>query len=367
MNKKLLAFAVAAAFTAPMVANADSGNVKISGDMHVSVDSLDNGNTRNLNASSNSSHIMFSGDEDLGNGTKAVWQLDTEVGLGATGSSSSAWTNRNSFLGLAGGFGVAIVGKHDTPVKILGRKADLFGDQIGDSRNLISDSGNSAGWDLRPSNVIAYISPTVSGVHGAIAYVTNVVDGVSSKAGGVVTALQPGSLVGPATDGAVTAWSGLVVYEGGPALVGLGYEKHNLSKLASGVNDESIWRLAGGYSFGDAKVTGLYQKESDILGSSNGRKVWGLGAAYKLGATTLKGQYYKANSVDSTSNTGASMFALGADYSLSKRTVAYAAVARTNNDTNAGFSAYAGGHGDNPGIATGQDGTGISLGLKHSF
>jgi len=392
MNKKLLAFAVAAAFTAPMVANADSGNVKISGDMHVSVDSLDNGKTRNLNASSNSSHIQFSGDEDLGNGVKAVWQLDTEVGLGATGPSSNAWTGRNSFLGLAGGFGVAIVGKHDTPVKILGRKADLFGDQIGDSRNLISDTGNSAGWDLRPSNVIAYISPTVSGVHGAIAYVTNVNDAISSNAlttvgavTGPVTALGNGAgySLGATADSSVTAWSGLVVYEGGPALVGLGYEKHNLSKLGASAllggnapNDESIWRLAGGYSFGDAKVTGLYQKENDIMGSSNGRKVWGLGAAYKLGATTLKGQYYKANSIDSTSNTGASMFALGADYSLSKRTVAYVAVARTNNDistdakgvvTGGSFSAYGGGHGDNPGIATGQDGTGISLGLKHSF
>lgn len=351
MNKKLLAVAVAAALAAPLAANADSGNVKISGGLNVSVDSLDNGNTRNLNASSNSSYIAFSGDESLGNGLKAIWQLDTEVGMGATGPSSNLWTSRNSYVGLNGGFGTALIGKHDTPVKILGRKVDMFGDQIGDSRNLISDSKNSAGWDLRPDNVVAYISPTMSGVHGALAYVTNV--------GG-----------GAAADNSITAWSGLVIYEAGPAMVGAGYEKHNLSKTNTptvSLNDEKIWRLVGGYSFGDAKVTGLYQKENDINGSANGRKVWGLGAGYKMGATTIKGQYYKANSIDNVDETGAKMFALGADYSLSKRTVAYAVYDKTSNDTGASFSAFGGGHGDNPGIATGKNGSGFSIGMKHSF
>ncbi len=48
------------------------------------------------------------------------------------------WTNRNSFIGLSGNFGTTLVGRHDTPLKLVGRKADLFGDQIGDSRNLIT-------------------------------------------------------------------------------------------------------------------------------------------------------------------------------------------------------------------------------------
>ncbi len=92
----------------------------------------------------------------------------------------------------------------------VGRKADLFSDQIGDSRNLISAGG--AGWDLRPDNVIAYISPTVSGFHGALAYVSNV-DAASAEWN------------------SVTALSALGVYESGPVMVGLAYEKHNLSNL----------------------------------------------------------------------------------------------------------------------------------------
>ncbi|MBZ0104451.1 MAG: porin [Sulfuricella denitrificans] len=348
MNKKLLALAVAAALV-PAAAMADSGNVTIYGNVHMSVDSLDGkpaagtDNTRKTNVSSNSSYVGFKGTEDLGNGLKAIWQVENQISMGDTGGTANAWTNRNSFGGLTGGFGTAILGIHDTPLKIVGRKADLFGDQIGDSRNMIADGGIG---DLRPQNVVAYISPTVGGVHGALAYVTNVG-------------------AGAATEASTTAISALGIYEGGPLMLAAAYEKHNVAGTGT---DPKEWRLAGGYSFGDVKLVALYQKSSD-MGTVSGadRKVWGLGAAYKMGATTIKGQYYKADTVNGTDNTGANLIALGADYSLSKRTTAYAAYARTNNDSAAGFSAFGGGHGDNPGTVVGKDPSGFSVGMKHAF
>jgi predicted porin len=350
MNKKLLAFAVAAAFAAPMVANADSGNVTIGGTLKVSVDSLDNGNDRNWNVSNNSSNIWFKGAEDLGNGLKAVWQLTTYVGLGDTGAPSgqNSWTNGNSFLGLAGGFGTVVLGKHDTPFKILGRKVDLFGDQIGDSRNLISAGG--ATWDLRPDNVLAWITPTFSGFHAALAHVTNVG-------------------AGAATETSIDAWSALGIYENGPITAGLAYERHNMSNTGAATmpNDESAWRLAGGYDFGAGKVNALWQRMSDIGGGTTDRSTWGLGASFKVGGGAAKIQYTKAGDVSNTSETGATMWSLGYDHNLSKRTVAYAAIAKTSNDNAATFSAFGGGHGDNPGIMVGDNGTGFSLGLTHSF
>ncbi len=98
-----------------------------------------------------------------------------------------------------------------------------------------------------------------------------------------------------------------------------------------------------------------------------------------MGATTLKAQYYKASDLTDCglvdcSATGGNMIAVGADYSLSKRTTAYVAYAKTNNDssnvvgvTNASFSAFGGGHGDNPGTVAGKDPSGFSVGMKHSF
>ena len=69
------------------------------------------------------------------------------------------------------------------------------------------------------------------------------------------------------------------------------------------------------------------------------------------------------------SETGASMFAIGADYALSKRTTTYVAYARTNNDDNTKmFTAFGGGHGDNPATAAlGDNSSGFSLGMKHAF
>ncbi|MBU0592923.1 MAG: porin [Gammaproteobacteria bacterium] len=345
MNKKLLALAVAAALI-PAAAMADSGNVKISGGLHMSVDSLDDGMNRETNIASNSSWIKFSGDEALGNGLKAIWQLDTQIGMGNTSNDgNNTWANRNSFIGLSGNFGTTILGRHDTPLKLVGRKADLFGDQIGDSRNLITVGGIG---DLRPDNVIAYISPTMGGFHGAIAYVTNN-DANFTEAN------------------STKATSALGIYENGPVMLGLGYEVHNVAGTSA---DPKQWRLVGGYNFGDVKLVALYQKADDLGAvDSADRKVWGLGAAYKMGAATIKGQYYNAGDLNSVNNTGAKMYALGVDYSLSKRTTTYVAYARTNNDDNTqSFTAFGGGHGDNPATAAaGENSTGFSLGMKHSF
>ncbi|PWB55183.1 MAG: hypothetical protein C3F18_06210 [Nitrosomonadales bacterium] len=403
MNKKLIAVAIAAAL-APAAAMADSGNVQIYGSVHMSVDSL-NGNSsmagtnndRETNISSNSSYIGFKGTEDLGNGLKAVWQMESLVGMGATGTGTGAntLTSRNSYAGLSGGFGTAILGIHDTPFKLVGRSVDLFGDQIGDSRNLINFAdGTNALMDLRPSNVIAYLTPEVSGFSGALAYVSNAMEVSALNAGtmGVTT-----GLAGATQEESVTAWSAMAKYASGPLMLGLGYERHNLSNVDNVVaitNDtasdictapatscnvlldlknQSSWRLVGGYNFGDFKVTGLYQKTSNVTGIDNlDRKMWGLGGAYKMGATTIKAQYYKANDLsgyDGLDQTGANMVAVGADYALSKRTTAYVAYARTNNDSDANFSAFStsAGHGDNPGTVTGKDPSGFSLGMKHAF
>lgn len=339
MNKKLLALAIAAAL-APAAALADGGNVKITGNMHVSLDSLDTGMSSNTNISNNSSWIRFSGDESLGNGLKAIWQVESLIPLDDADTASFA--TRNSFAGLNGGFGTVIMGKHDTPMKLVGRSVDLFGDQIGDSRNIISGTNSSNYFDLRPQNVIAYLSPDFSGFSAAAAYVTNLDNNA-------------------ATDASITAYSLSAKYAAGPVMVAGAYESHDL-----GATDRDAWRLAAGVTFGDFKVTGLYQMQRDISGS-NDQDAFGLGAAFKMGAFTIKGQYYAADDLDNVANSGANMFALGLDYSLSKRTTAYVAYSQTDNDAAANYTAFGAGHGDNPGVVMGDTGRGYSLGMIHKF
>ncbi|MFD1244204.1 porin [Paralysiella testudinis] len=48
------------------------------------------------------SRIGFKGSEDLGNGLKAIWQVESKTSIAGT---DSGWSSRDSFIGLEGGFG----------------------------------------------------------------------------------------------------------------------------------------------------------------------------------------------------------------------------------------------------------------------
>lgn len=120
MNKKIIALAVAAAFTAPMAAQADvttygHGQVEFAshgGDLGAGTSVQDNARGR----------IGFKASEDLGNGLKAIanfeFRLDT-----ATNSRTSAkgsLTGRQSLIGLTGSFGEITLGNVKTPYKYFG-------------------------------------------------------------------------------------------------------------------------------------------------------------------------------------------------------------------------------------------------------
>ncbi|GBL45864.1 outer membrane porin protein 32 precursor [Sulfuriferula multivorans] len=363
MNKKLIALAIASAFVAP-VAMADASSVVISGQMHVSVDSLDGKsvntpttNSRQTNVSTNASFLQFAGKEDLGNGLNAIWLLKTYVSLGNTGSGgfgdlynqngADGLGNGPAYAGLSGAsWGAVKLGKDEGPMKLLGRKVDLFNNQIGDVRNF------SLGFDTRPNNAIEYNSPSWGGFQANVMHSTN-----------LAKAADPSF----ATDKSVNLWSATAMYDAGPFFVGLGYEKHGLTS-AGAANDEKDWRVSAGGNLGDFKLLGMYEKGTDLGGvSGKDRKVYGLGGAYKMGSNSIKAQYYVAGDLGSVSNTGAKMYAIGFDHSLSKRTTAYLAYARTSNDSGASFSAFGGGHGDNPGTAVGQNPSGFSVGMIHNF
>lgn len=69
---------------------------------------------------SNTSKIGFKGQEDLGNGVKALWQVEQEVSIDDGGARKGAWAGRNSFVGLEGGFGKVLLGNHDSAYKMFG-------------------------------------------------------------------------------------------------------------------------------------------------------------------------------------------------------------------------------------------------------
>jgi predicted porin len=355
MKKSLIALAIASAVSAP--AFAATSNVDIYGVLNVDINRVDNdvtGEDSSTNVSSNASRIGFKGSEDLGGGLKAIWQI--ESGFNAD-EVSGTLGSRNTFVGLSGGWGTVLAGKHDTPMKLLGRKVDNFGDIMADDRNIIgagADSGTSL-FDLRTPNTIAYISPNFSGLTVIGAYVTD-----HGKGAGAATC--DAGLDCNKDD----AYSVSADYANGPFMLGAAYEKHNVDTIS-----RKMWRVVGGFKFGDAKLGALYEKGSAPTGSAleeADRKAWGLFANYAIGAITLKANYLKAGDYADVADSGAKQYTVGADYALSKRSTAFAYYAKIKNDTAAAFDlGRAQGVSDSTTTVGGADPSVFGIGMKHTF
>ena len=102
MQKKILAVAIAAAFSGQALA--DNSNVTLYGVANVSYDIVDTGSDTAGKASfssnkvpSNTSRLGLKGVEDLGDGLAAVWQIEQKTGLDNGGGTFAA---RNTFPGL---------------------------------------------------------------------------------------------------------------------------------------------------------------------------------------------------------------------------------------------------------------------------
>ena len=369
MNKKLLALAVAGALVAPAAAMADAtvyGKVHLAldyvgGDVDETAptDTYDYG----LQVVSNSSRLGFKGSDDLGGGLTAVWQY--EVGFDVV-EKNAINADRNSYLGLKGGFGTFLVGRIDTPLKNISRKYELFPEYVGDSRETLDDVvGTSAGWDLRTDNTIAYVLPKMGAISGTLAYVAD-----HNKAGTSSTGKD---------DSSFDAYSVAFGFDGGPFTVDLGYEVHNINQdmiatPGNGIDtdSESAFRVGAGFKTGALKLVALYQMAMDEgFIDGNDRTSYGLGASFDLsGGNVVKAQYYVADSSDEVAvDNGASTYALAFDHKFSKATTAYVAYAATDNDDGSDASPWGtdGGRGDAVPCELGGSCNAFSVGMITNF
>jgi len=369
MKKSLIALAVAGVVSAP--AFAATANVDVYGKMHMSVSLYDDQpNTINdVQISSNASRIGFKGAEDLGSGLKAIWQLESTVDLDEQGGS---FATRNSFVGLSGGFGTVLAGTHDTPLKNIGRKIDLFGDTIADSRNVMGQ-----GSDTRARNMVAYMSPSFSGLDFAAMYSTDLGAATSQSVSCVPVATTPPSTsctVTPAVAGTTgdkdnsSIYNLSATYANGPLFLGLGYgDGDGHEKAGFGKH----MRAAAGFTFGSFKVVGQYDKRDDdntVAGAAavqNGDyDAWLVGGAYTMGAMVFKANYMDGD-FDGAGAADPKQWTVGMDYNLSKRTTVYALYADAEN-----FSLGRGvGSTDQVGSCTtcGGDVSAFSVGITHAF
>ncbi len=381
MNKKLLTLAIVGVLTPAAVCATAMADVTISGYANVSVDSMKNGASGAAErsgsyVSSNASNIDINANTDIGNGMKALFSSQTFVSLGsdnnppagnAAGFSYDQFSNGNTYAGLEGGFGMIAAGRNDSPMKQLGRAVDLFGNEIGDSRNIITSSAAAGakgvyGFDERPGHTLFYVSPQFFGMTVKAAYT---LENSNTTLGG--TSGTPTQT--PTSKASETSAS--VAYNNGGLLVGLAYEYHS-SGLYGTTNAENAVRVAGSYTFSfPLRLVALVQQDKDIGGVSGvKRNVFGIGASYEfIPNYGVKLQYYDAANTDglATSSNSGKMAAVGVFHNFSKNAEVYLDYAKTTNGTNAAYNAFAGGHGNTVGTVAGENPSGASLGMIYTF
>jgi predicted porin len=298
MKKSLIAAAVAAAIVAPAAANA---NVVIYGRVHVSIDNYDAEGDSQWEVNSRASRIGFKGTEDLGNGLSLIWKAETTYDFADGG----AWgSGRNAYIGLAGDWGTFLYGRHDTPYKMA-----YYAGGVEMMADTVLDFGDTGELDIsrvRASNAIAYVSPNMNGLT-------------------IAAAIVPGE--GNNFDNG----TGLA-----DAVSVSGMYSNNGLKLAAAYEDlgsnDTKFMVTAGYTMNNVTVAGLYQDYEDdkSLLLSAGIAMGNNNFVLKYGQTDWDG-----GSDDTT------MWGIGAEHNLSKRTkayVGYASVDEANSSTETAFS-----------------------------
>lgn len=347
MQKKIIALAIAGLASTAALAQS---NVTIYGRMDLGgvyrdgnsggVSGID-GKYEIASGVGSGSRIGFKGVEDLGNGLKAVFQSEFGIGIDQTnGNSNAGWTNRNSYVGLTGGFGTVVAGRLDGVRYGIFNTYDPFaGGTIGNFTQMTIQVD-------RADNAIAYISPKWSGFGLVAAYSSNI--------------------AGPETfanNGDSVLHTIMGTYDNGPISARLDYEEVTFP----GQNFSKTWvaTAAGSYDFGAVKVSALIDQ---IKNKDAGLKqqAWMIGAKAPVGKFTLKAMIggVKDKIFDDADSL---KWALGADYALSKRTYVYANYGQIKNDDGAArqvtWAANSGALYGSAGYGT----VGIDFGIAHSF
>ena len=355
MQKKLIALALASLAGSAFA----QSNVTVYGVMDATFDYV--GASKSTAAASikndgrvsgNSSYLGFKGVEDLGNGLKAVFQI--EGGLANDNAGGWGGTSRDTFVGLSGNFGTVVAGNLTAAARGLGAKVDVNAGAtgIGYQGATYGRIGTArTGVDDRTANAIAYISPNFSGFSALAAW------GAGSEQKDTVAR----------TD---NVYSLGLNYDNGPIYVGYAYTQVDGKSGANASVKATSHRLGGYYKFGSVAQVGLLwdRTDADTHTSNNRRNVYLLNGKFNVTpAGAVIAGYSKAGKVDGVSNTGANHYFVGYEHSLSKRTVLKAIYAAVKNQSAAGYNYYNAATGEIAGLVNGQDPHGVQIGIRHSF
>ncbi|QEL55850.1 porin [Chromobacterium paludis] len=358
MKKTLIALAVA---TLPAAAFAD---VTIYGQIKAGVENVDAGGMNQTNIDDVGSRIGFKGSEDLGNGLKAIWQV--ESGFDIDGSNRQGYGNfasRESFLGLDTGFGKVRLGNLST-----------FSDDSMSVVNPWTSASNALQLnaftrdDGRVKNAIRFDTANYNGFHGAFLYGTKEDKSGAFSADAASTQRETYNL-GLSYENSGFFGKYQFIHQTPVTLAAGTTQSNDSHRLEAGYNANNLL-VAFGYrnDRGDSSITPmsflLGNHAPALDGSKYKSQEYALTAAYTLGAFTPKISYAQAKDVDRDGvrqdDTGYKQFLVGVDYQMSKRTTVGMQYGEIKSDRDIFSNAADGSH-------AGNKLRGLGLNMVHSF
>jgi len=290
-----------------------------------------NAKTAGINSIQSGSRFGFKGSEDLGGGLKANFTLEYAV---APDEAATSMANRQSFVGLEGGFGVLNVGRQYTLIHGVQGAMDPNG------------NATQAGWlpgltnSVRSDDTIAYTSPSFSGFTASVAM--SLAGSETSTAAGATKAGDATSIGAAYTSGPLSVRFATETIKRSAlnvALPGMVYKAPITSSgLSDSLTDRKATSFGASYDLGMAKVYFLNTTAKAGSAADNAKATSNnFGVSVPMGALTLNGSFSNGKITDAastalTDSTAATASAtgkgtgymLGASYALSKRTNAYA-------------------------------------------
>jgi len=298
----------------------------------------------------NTSRLGFKGQEDLGQGLSAQFNLESEVVADTGASDTSAMWGRQAWVGVdSKAWGGVSLGRMSTVAYDFTIGHDFMGFAPQYSWVTASASVPKDGFTSRISNAVRYV-----GKFGAFKVGANV--GLGEVAGSLNANTTRGVSVG---------------YDEGPvsAQFSLDDGRSSATEAAHASTSNRSMILSGTYSLGSTKLyAGVRDTDRKPVGTINAttqyhNTLYWLGASAPLtSAITAYGGVYvvnKAGSSDPMMLTGK------LHYNFSKRTWAYATAAIASASTDNGSGTLTGVYRDQTPVSHHQ--TGVGLGVQHRF
>ena len=258
------------------------------------------------------SRLGLKGQEDLGNGLSAVFNV--EAGFDSANGDFTDGFNRRSVVGLKGSFGQVLLGRDYTPMDTIGG-----GDYFQASDLVTADDAMGEGLYTARADGIHY-SGEFGGV-GVKAFVGYNDEKTTKSTAGVTTVTRD------RTEGYGVG----VTYAGGPFMVGAAVQQFRSKDEVATTSKNTEYGVGATYDFTAAKLYAHYIANDFQTPSIKPLQQFGVGVTVPFGAFTLGAQYaYNYAKPVSNVKVNGHDFVLQGTYALSKRTDLYARAARTD-------------------------------------